>query len=1010
MSLKIRPGMGGLAYSNAIVAPHAKAKSADTQERFVCEVKRRQDGGCFALHCRPLHGRAAQGVVGQGSKGEVTNKLGMEFTSAKLLLEDPEAEFTEEQFHKTAKGSKAACQFWAKSQKKTNGTMEEQATGLEHRPCGRGWRQWSANGEKLRALEVSPPANPNIIYAGGQNNGASSGVLKSADGGAHWTVASNGMFNTRVQALGIVDKEGDHVYCAVPGGIYETTDGAASWHLINGSNTLGTCHSFKNGTIDSEPFMFASCDIGIANIPIGRSGASWSVIPPGGWGRAGYLTVSDSLQNTSVLGGCLGGHVFIGTVVNRTYANWTSFPDRPCVMLALNPNNKDHFIYTHPPITYQSMDGGKTYENLNHSNIFHCGIDRKGWLYTAAMGGAFVSKDCGPGPGMKRPCSWQGYYDKRVQRRTNASMVRGAHDYQRISLDFGADSTGLSSVAFSSDQGLFIKPLNDSSLELIKANGNMSNNIALKACVSKGDGGPDGRYIVTAVWDWAPLASWDSGQHWPSWQAPDGYSGSCIGEGGGAYGMGASNHMLLMHHHNIMASPIGGKNLSRFVVPRGATVFGPAYQSLADGTVEGRTMPSGAVYAPLFFAPIPFAQRTDQVLATPGFQANCTDMTADMPQHTNYSCLATIDLGTQYGWYKSINYALWNGLNQSCHVCSLSGNVSLWTYANKTGLISYSQPPTIQARSQRDMATLMAQFDFDGDGRIDGHDLARSMVNDSWAVLEEERERGMQFGGGAHAKPKAYRVLPHAHRERHRQRESNAQKHERHLDEMSQHDRSGTMTGRTPQLSSAASEKYGGVELGGGAQFIIKNFNYGVGMNWTWTQLPPHLAGIHSFSTDPTSNATLYAVAADCIAKSHDGGDTWDPCWNATNLTGSFADLVIKNSSTMIAVRNGAVPLRTFDSGGTWQPLDSTMLVASFSHGVLWSWTGNTLIMLGSGGSQSDEHPHAAYVWKSTDDGDTWTDETGDLVTMGPGAAQWYENDFYINSMGQGIQVKTLET
>eukprot|EP00937_MAST-01D_sp_MAST-1D-sp2_P005556 g5556.t1 len=57
-----------------------------------------------------------------------TNKLGMKFTSAKLLLEDPEAEFTEEQFHKTAKGSKTACQFWAKSQKKINGKMEEQAT------------------------------------------------------------------------------------------------------------------------------------------------------------------------------------------------------------------------------------------------------------------------------------------------------------------------------------------------------------------------------------------------------------------------------------------------------------------------------------------------------------------------------------------------------------------------------------------------------------------------------------------------------------------------------------------------------------------------------------------------------------------------------------------------------------------------------------------------------------------------------------------------------------------
>eukprot|EP01048_Picozoa_sp_COSAG05_P011196 COSAG05_NODE_1040_length_6068_cov_46.397219_5_plen_51_part_00 len=32
-----------------------------------------------------------------------------------------------------------------------------------------------------------------------------------------------------------------------------------------------------------------------------------------------------------------------------------------------------------------------------------------------------------------------------------------------------------------------------------------------------------------------------------------------------------------------------------------------------------------------------------------------------------------------------------------------------------------------------------------------------------------------------------------------------------------------------------------------------------------------------------------------------------------------------------------------------------------------------------------------------------------ELVTMGPGPSNWYENDFYINSMGQGIMVKTLE-
>ena len=212
---------------------------------------------------------------------------------------------------------------------------------------------------------VSPAGNPKVIYTGGRNNGASSGVLKSVDGGNTWVIKSNGIFDTRIVSLGIVDTDkGDHVYCGVPGAVYETTDGGENWKIAPGSQKLGTCYTFKNGTINGEPHILASCDVGIANIPV--KGGAWQVIPPGGWGRGGYLTVADAgggkLLPNSVVGGCLGGHVFVGTIINRTAANWTTVngTSRACVMLALNPNDANHFIYTHPPITYQSMDGGKT--------------------------------------------------------------------------------------------------------------------------------------------------------------------------------------------------------------------------------------------------------------------------------------------------------------------------------------------------------------------------------------------------------------------------------------------------------------------------------------------------------------------------------------------------------------------------------------------------------------------------------------------------------------------------
>lgn len=89
--------------------------------------------------------------------------------------------------------------------------------------------------------------------------------------------------------------------------------------------------------------------------------------------------------------------------------------------------------------------------------------------------------------------------------------------------------------------------------------------------------------------------------------------------------------------------------------------------------------------------------------------------------------------------------------------------------------------------------------------------------------------------------------------------------------------------------------------------------------------------------------------------------------------------------------------------------MTSTKLVASYNKGLEWSWSGKTLAMVGSGGSPSPEHRHGAIAWISKDDGETWVDETADIVTLGPGIAQWYDKTLYINSMGEGIMRKTLE-
>jgi len=944
---------------------------------------------------------------------------------------------------------------------------------------------------------VSPWGNPRIIYSGGRNNGASSGVLKSVDGGDHWVIKSKGIFDTRVVALGIVDmdKNGDHVYMSAPGKVYETTDGGENWSLMNTTVPLGTCYTFKNGTIGGEKYTLASCDCGIANHPI--AGGDWNCIGPGGWGRGGYLTVSDAdahgaLLKNSVLGGCLGGQVFVGTILNATHADWTTVngTGRPCVMLAMNPNNKDHFIYTKPPMTYQSMDGGLTYESLNHSNIFHAGIDRKGALYTAAMGGAFVSHDCGPGPNMNRPCHWEAYYDNRTARRPpHGIRVRGAHDYQRICLDFAG------TVAHVSDQGLFIVDYtNSSELELIKANGDLSNNIALKAAISKGKGTKDTRSIVTAIWDWAPLGSWDNGAHWPSWQnTEDGGGASCIGEGGGAYAMGASNHVLIMHHHNIMHSAVGGQNMTRFITPHAGTIFGPAYQTMPGS----RSEPNGFVMAPLFIT-VPWDSHFDQVLPSSDCQ-NAVDITSNLTQHTNYSCLSAVDFGQVYGTH-SVDYAMWDG--KSCVTCNVAGNSSDWKWTPKTGVISYVRKVAESDRSYKKMM----KYDMNGDGVVDAGDMAASMLKSEKEL--EEAQGSLELKHHIKKARKAAQGDNDDDDDDDDVKFSNLLDNPHHMHHRYEH--SGLEVDDTETFLNKDKYKAVGEGLlgGGSGVYILKSFNYGAGTtNWTYTLLPPHI-GVPGFVTDPTNQSVIYTVNSACIAASYDTGDTWSPCWNQpppppsvdsagfhksagdlpgghdinvanmtevaaeawckaqlncsgftarsaggagatkkiyfkenlfrpmgdpswvsyvkmtapkpgpppptehVGLVGSFSGLTIKDSQNMFVGRVNDVPLRTKDGGATWKAMDSPQLklVSNMNHGMIYSWTAKTLIMMGSGGTQSEDHPHAAFVWMSKDDGETWTDETSEmLVTMGPGAANWYDRDFYINSMGQGIMVKTLE-
>lgn len=516
--------------------------------------------------------------------------------------------------------------------------------------------------------------------------------------------------------------------------------------------------------------------------------------------------------------------------------------------------------------------------------------------------------------------------------------------------------------------------------------------------------------------------------------------------------MGSSNNMLLMHHHNILASPTGGKNLTRFITPHGSTVFGPTYTPKRGSIAE----PQGDVFAPLIMGPLPWDQHMDQVVV-----CQASEQGMDLGVHTNASCLSALDLGVNMGWYPGTNAAIWRGnSDKHCQLCHIADkNSSHWQYKPLKGAITYA----IQSKKSEASYKSMMKYDANGDGMIDEHDLRASMLN-----VEKLHE-------GKHE---------HKHKRSHEYRYR--YEHEDKRDEYA---------------AANDGDAFHNV-------YVLKNSNYFQGLNFTYINTPAYVgAGFVSGPPDAQGNNILYAMTSNCIARSFDKGETWAGCWNppplptptdafgfiksagflaaghdlkpkvnttlhdaevwcqaqvnctgitlmanasadpntvreiwfkerpaaggngnsqwvsytkplpppdlpygnATGLQGKFNGLTIKNETFMIVTRAGQVPLRTTDGGKTWENMTSCSLVATYRHGTIYSWSGDTLILMGSGGTQSPEHPHAAFVWASNDDGETWRDETGDVVTMGPGAANWYEGDFYINSMGQGIMKKTLE-
>src|SRR5215475_3864783 len=95
--------------------------------------------------------------------------------------------------------------------------------GLAHAVTG-GWTNLGPGGGSYVYGIAFDPRSPQTLYAA-----TSAGVFKSADRGASWTAARDGLSQPVVWSLVLDPKNPNTLYAGTPAGVFRSLDGALSW-------------------------------------------------------------------------------------------------------------------------------------------------------------------------------------------------------------------------------------------------------------------------------------------------------------------------------------------------------------------------------------------------------------------------------------------------------------------------------------------------------------------------------------------------------------------------------------------------------------------------------------------------------------------------------------------------------------------------------------------------------------------------------------------------------------
>jgi uncharacterized protein (TIGR03437 family) len=263
------------------------------------------------------------------------------------------------------------------------------------------WAPLDALPFALPQVLVVDPTAPNTLYTATTDLG----IFKSADGGATWTAANNGIANPSVRVLAIDPVHPQTLYAvaspaygATASAVYKTVDGANSWALIDSPPT-----SISQLEVDAQnPNIVWEVS---ATLPLRKStdgGATWNPVTFPGTSIQ-FLALDPRVSGNIF---ALSNFFFCGFFCTNNQepsiyhstdggADWTQTSVAPSTPFIVDASTNPSTIYD--GFVSKSVDNGVTWSPLASSavagaNVSAAAVDPSGTLYAAVYAdGMFTS-------------------------------------------------------------------------------------------------------------------------------------------------------------------------------------------------------------------------------------------------------------------------------------------------------------------------------------------------------------------------------------------------------------------------------------------------------------------------------------------------------------------------------------------------------------------------------------------------------------------------------------------